>query len=160
MSQGSWNAFAGPLRLELRPSRGLALLIWVPYLLAAGVVPGLDVPFAVSVGLLLACGASLVLQHRRHLPGRGTESVRAIEWLPDGRWRLLTGAGRWDAVLALPLYEQPFLVILSFRVAGRRRLLHVVILPDMVDADQFRRLRVRLRIEVPVKRAWRAASAE
>ena len=156
MSQGSWNAFAGPQHLELRPSRALALLVWLPHLLAAALVPGLAVPFWVAALVIILTALSLWRTHCRELRRSGAYGVQAVEWRSDGRWRLRLASGWREAELVLPIYEQPFLVVLPFRLEGRRRTLGVVILPDMTDADNFRRLRVRLRVTVPVRRPWRA----
>jgi hypothetical protein len=41
-------------------------------------------------------------------------------------------------------YVHPWLVVLNFRLADRRRLRSLVLLPDTLDADSFRHLRLRL----------------
>jgi len=98
-------------------------------------------PAALVVALLgLRCVAV-------HATGRAGRAIVHLSWDAGGRWRLIQRDGRvLDAVLAHGTYSHPALVALALRSAdgGLRR---VLVVPDRIDVDCFRRLRVRLRCE-------------
>jgi hypothetical protein len=65
--------------------------------------------------------------------------------LPDGRWRLLRCDGRsLEGWLSPVSYVSSSVVILNIRYGWRRHSL--VILPDAMDGQSLRRLRVHLRM--------------
>lgn len=69
-------------------------------------------------------------------------------WEGDSYWSLTDRRGECvSASLSGQTYVHPRLVILNFKLPGRRRPLAVVIPPDALPADVHRRLRVRLRLE-------------
>ena len=79
----------------------------------------------------------------RRLPG----SVRSFTWLTGSDCRLQPVRGPARRVrLSGAAFVQPWLVILGYR-AGRWRRRYLLLLPDMLDADTLRRLRVRLRTQ-------------
>lgn len=132
----SSNAFGAPLRLELLPSRRLRQ--WRLLVHCAGV---LTLPLLQSP-LLGACVLVLLLVsffRRPFLPS-------TLLWRSDGQWQYRIGGPLEPAELAATAMVQPWLVILPLRCQGRRRIRHLVILPDMLPAQDFRRLRARLRI--------------
>lgn len=147
MSPDSSNPYAVPLRLE--PARSVQLAAW---LLAGHTGALLLLPWLPLHPLLqLALGAALagsLLWHwldtvLRRLPG----SVRSFIWLAGTDCRLQTVRGPVCHVqLGKTALVQPWLVILGYR-AGRWRRRYLLLLPDMLDADTFRRLRVRLRTQ-------------
>ncbi|NJD05014.1 MAG: hypothetical protein FIA97_00760 [Methylococcaceae bacterium] len=94
------------------------------------------------VVLIVLVLISLALELRRHgAPPR----IAAIHVARDGAWRLITAEGREHSVaLAACSVSSPWLVWLAWSGSkGRRRLL---IFPDSLSTDQFRQLRVALRI--------------
>jgi hypothetical protein len=66
-----------------------------------------------------------------------------VQRLSTGRWRLesVSGAAQ-EAELALPVFVTPWLVIACFH--GRRRRRTLLLGPDSLPADSFRRLRAGL----------------
>ncbi len=67
-------------------------------------------------------------------------------WQSENNWLLTTQNITSKAVLLSESLVSPVLVILLFRLdCGRRQ--SVLIWPDSVHADVFRRLRVRLKLE-------------
>lgn len=99
--------------------------------------------------LLVAC---VLLGAARHMAlhglRRARRSVVRLVWDGHGRWRLLQRDGALlDVSLEHGAYVHPELLILPFRTrSGERR--SVLVVPDMVDADTLRRLRIRLRCEL------------
>ena len=132
-----------PITIGLRRSRFLSLGLILAHLLAGGVA--LVTPWAIPAkALLLAC-----------LVGSGgftwlrlTPRVERLRLLADGGmecWRV-GEADSWPVALVGPATVHPRLTV--FRLAGEGGCFSVVVAPDSMDAEDFRRLRVWLR--------WRA----
>ena len=74
------------------------------------------------------------------------ESVVALEITTTGRFSFQTRRGRWHACELLGTsYVSPRLTILNLKPKDRRLVRHVVLVPDNVEARDFRRLRTWLR---------------
>ena len=131
------------LRVQLRPSRALVIAVVVGHLLAlAAAVAGLP-PVAVAFA---ATGLALSLVHYwRWATHRAPSSVAALELGSDGRLAVAGPAAAWHpAVLRHAAVPAGWLAILVARDgAGRSR--SAVILPDALEPEAFRRLRVMLR---------------
>ncbi len=141
----SHAAYASPLVLEPGVSRYLTLYIVVIHALALVVVAApLNLPTLFRVGIAVVIVISFIrqwLRTREHEPTR----IYRLVWEADDDWTLwcndsteIVGQLRPDS------YESTWLVILrlQLQLGGRRTL---VLLPDMLDRQSFRRLRVRLR---------------
>lgn len=135
-----------PLRIRPGASRWLAAFLLATHagvlvlicLLPLGVLPRSALLVAVLLGFVHAVGAQVV--HR--LPW----SLREAVWQADGTWLLTLVSGRELTGQILPTtYVSTTLVVLAFR-CGRLRTCALVLLPDSLDADLLRRLRVRLRL--------------
>ena len=142
-----------PLRIEPRPSRRL-----LAALVAAHTAAALAVLVAVSqplvCALLLALLLASAVQSVREHGSRGT-TLFACELQLTGERDCRILRGGTQSVLCRvedSSYVSPWLVVLHLRMPGRLRLQHVVLLPDSLDADAFRRLRARLR--------WSQSSAD
>lgn len=132
------DAFEAPLRLELRPSRSLRL--WLIAVHATAMLSTPLLPRWPGVALLLVAAASAGAAWRRcrRAPPR-------LLWRGDGSWERATDGGDETLRLARRPVVHPRLVVIPLRPVGGGRIRHVVVLPDMLDAAPFRRLRVRLR---------------
>lgn len=133
--------------LSLAPGRSRCLLGYAvaihalagAALLASRLSGAWIVLLAILVGLSLT---RVLVQHIRSPSGMST--VRAV-WQADDRWRVEYHDGRprplrrWDAPLV-----HPRLVMLRFW-QDRFRFRCLYLCPDALDAEQLRRLRVRLR---------------
>lgn len=134
------------LRMELGRSRWLAGLLAGIHLgaffLLMTLVPPLWV-IALSAAILIASAAHAILLHAwQRLP----RSVTGLEISDDCKLMLRDANGGWREAALLPSsFVTPYLTILNFRHADERRARSVVILPDRVQPDLFRRLRVLLR---------------
>lgn len=146
-------AYAAPLRLDLRRSRRLALYLAAAHAGALAFIPFL--PLGNVTGALLAILVLLCLARSgsARVLMRGDGDVVALVWERDGEWRLVERGGRTRVCRLRPdSYVHPWLTVLNF--AGERRC-SVVLLPDSLDRDTYRRLRVRLGL----RRAEPAGSA-
>ncbi len=135
------------LRVQLRPSKALALAVGAGHALALAAAGAGLPPVA---GAFAAAGLVLSLVHYwRWATQRVPSSVAAIEIWPDGRLAIAGPAAAWrPAALRHAAVPAAWLTVLVARDdAGDSRC--AVILPDALDPDAFRRLRVLLK--------WRAA---
>ncbi|MCC6302586.1 MAG: hypothetical protein IT489_07280 [Gammaproteobacteria bacterium] len=143
----SSSRYAAPLRLELHPSRrlaaylalthggALALLLWLPLGAAAGGLLAL---------LIVLCFAR---SYASRVLMRGGRDIVALVWTRDGDWRLFErGGGERVCRLRADSHVHPALTVLNF--SGERRG-SVVLLPDSLDGEAYRRLRVRLGLHGP-----------
>jgi len=138
-----YNRFDRPLHLELGDS---------PLLLKAFLFLHLAGIFAWVVASLplvwrLAAVSVLLLQfwrlHRLHVQPAAAHAVRALRWMPETGWQIKTLVGWRQAELCHPFYVTAWLVTARFRTSRFRRVTAIVV-GDRTDADNFRRLRVRL----------------
>jgi hypothetical protein len=132
----SSNTYAAALRLELKPSRQRRYWRWLTHLTVAATLPMLQ-----SLWLSSAVAAGVLLSLYRS----PTESNITLLWHSDGRWSFFKEGVEVAATLAEAAFIQPWLVILPLRVDTQRRIQRIAIFPDMLPAQDFRRLRVRLR---------------
>lgn len=73
-------------------------------------------------------------------------SITALEVSSKGSLRYLPRAGDWiEAEVLGDSFVTPWLTVLNLRLPERRFARHVVVLPDAVDAEAYRGLRVWLR---------------
>ena len=96
--------------------------------------------------LAAVTGLSLWRQWRLHAARRHPDAIRQLHWGPERDCRLQLASGQQLESTLLPrAVVLRWLLILHLRSPGRR-LLHLVVLPDMLSGTRFRQLRVRLRI--------------
>jgi len=135
-----------PLRIRPRPSRILAIFLLATHgvaLSVAGVLP-LDWYWRIGLAILVFTSLGNVIGTRVLflIPWAGREAI----WEPDGTWTLTLVSGQQIEVRLLPsTFVTPGLSVLNPR-CGRWRSRAMVLLPDSLDPDLLRRLRVRLRL--------------
>ena len=137
---GSLNA---PVRVPIRLSRWLLAGLSLTHAGAILVLWPVALPLWIKWILLVMIGTGFGYSMRRHLFFSGDGPLELLLNCED-EWFITTGKGETcELQLLTGYYVHPWLVVLPFRGdAGK----HTVILtPDMIDADVFRRLRVRLR---------------
>jgi hypothetical protein len=112
------------------------------------VLPVLPLSGWLNLAVISAALFSLVrswrLQVRRHHP----EAVRSMDWGEGKHCLLGLYSGRQEEVsLCTRAFILPWLVILNFR-NRRQYSRYLVLLPDMLDEATYRRLRVRMKLEI------------
>lgn len=132
------DVFEAPLRLELRPSRSLRR--WLIAVHATALLSTLLQPLWPGFALLLVVAASAGTGWRRW-----RQAPPQLLWRADGDWELATDGGGGTLRLGRRPVVHPRLVVIPLRPVAGGRLRHITVLPDMLDAASFRRLRVRLR---------------
>jgi toxin CptA len=134
----------------LGPSRLLAAILLGGLAAVAVVLVFVDL----SVGWLALIYLLLLLSlghEARKALRLGAGSVVNLRVAADDKLTLQLRSGEWrDAEVLGSTYVTAFLSVVNLRVADERRQRHVVLLPDVLPAEDYRRLRVWLR--------WRAAS--
>jgi toxin CptA len=126
------------LSLSIDPSPWLRLALLGVHLLAGVAVLLADLAVWGQVLLLLTIAVSLLL----HLRRQATHEIRCE---PDGSLQIRI-ASEWRAATLLPAsVVMPWLVVLHYRVEDNGQTHHLVMPPDSLPSDDFRRLRVWLK---------------
>jgi toxin CptA len=132
------------LTFTIRPSNRLRLAMAALHALAAGAVSLADLAGWLILATLVALAGHLAWALGRVRPA-------ALRCQADGSLHVLAG-GDWLAAELLPdTAVLAWLVVLRYRMVGGAGRHAVVVLPDSLETDAFRRLRVWLR--------WRARLA-
>lgn len=138
----SSRQYAPPLRIKLQSSRLLIKFIISSHILTFGVLWFLPVHF----GLIIFCSPILIISAYSLLKKQCFDQHRIHELIcdSDGDWELFFGnEEEVYADLQADSYRHPFISILNFKTEDKEK--HsVILLPDSVDRESFRRLRVLL----------------
>ena len=133
------------LHVSLHASRWMSAVLTLSHTGAGALLLPLTLAgeFKWAIGAALA--TSLVVTLRRTALLRGRNAIVGLEIGEEGAVNFQTRAGGWHAAQLLPTtYVTPLLTILNLRLADRRAVRHVVLMPDSLDADTYRQLRTRL----------------
>lgn len=133
------------LRVSLRPSRRLALFMIAAHACALGISLTLRLPWW-AIGLLATAIVASAVIHVRAALLKTVSSIVALEFADDCACKLETRRGELrDAAVLGSSFVAPYLTIINLRIEGRRFVRHAVLLPDSLDPNAFRELRVLLR---------------
>lgn len=158
------------LAVHLKPSLRLAAILCTAHFAAIGLLWPLSLPVAAKLAGSAMLAASLVLYLRHHIARRSPRSVFGFELTDDMTCILETKEGNIACAILGSTFVAPYLTVLELKplylllegnkdtnaaaTAGwrnwweKRRILSprsLVILPDSIDAEAFRQLRVLLR---------------
>lgn len=133
-------------RISFSPSRRLALLLCLAHTAAAGVCLAADLATGLKIALVLlivaSCGWSLLGPALLRAAG----AIVAVQFADGGALSFQTRRGEWhEGALRESSFVAPYLTVLNLKTKGNPFVRHIVILPDSIAADDFRRLRVWLR---------------
>jgi toxin CptA len=102
-------------------------------------------PLWVKLCVLAGIVASLASALWRHAWLKSTDAITAID-IDEQDAIVYRNDGRVDRAGILgTTYVSPLVTVLNLRVAGRMLPQHVIIVPDNVEREDFRRIRVWLR---------------
>jgi toxin CptA len=137
---------AAPLKISLRPSRALTVVLVVAHAYAIAMIA--IVPIA--LWLQMACGLLLALNClfwvRRTALLQDTVAVVAIEIGADNILNVRTKRGDYIECEVLPsTYVVSYLSVLNLREIDCGKVRHVIVASDSADAGDFRNLRTWLR---------------
>lgn len=132
------------LSLVIRPAPRLSLLLALLHGGAAACVVIVPLPGLLQVSLVVLLAAAASHAVWRHGLGRHPRAIRRLDLDAEGRVYLMDGSGQpQPARIQASSVVTPWLTVLDFATeTGRRSLL---LTPERVDAEAYRRLRVWLR---------------
>ena len=132
------------LDIHLKPSKLLAGFLLLSHALALFFCFTLPLSPQLLSGSLLLIFCSLSWNWYTHLSIHNTNRVKQVISNSDGSWLLIDYADNIYPARLLPTTTVfTYLTILNFSYGTFNRQ-HVVLFPDSVEADQMRRLKVRL----------------
>lgn len=132
-------------RVRLRPSRSLAIVVCAAHAVAAVLVLPLQIGAAAKIGLWTVVAASLVRALREALLMGADAIVGAT--IHDGAHATvsLRSGTEVEARILGTTYVTPMLTALNLHIAGSRFARHVLLVPDNIDREDYRKLRVVLK---------------
>lgn len=134
------------LTIRVGSSRRLAGLLVGMHVFAAAMLALAPLPHWLAALLMPVILVSAWLTLWRDGFRKLRHSLVALRLDADCKCEFQTRAGAWrEAVLLGSSFVAPHLTVLNFKPAGGHLAKHLVILPDAVDAEDFRRLRVWLK---------------
>ncbi len=136
-----------PIDVIFKPSRALAALLLVAHGASAVLVSITPLPLWIKTIALAAIALSAWYNVRRYALLATHNAVRRLRILASGDVEI-ERANRERATLTGEQFIHPRLTIIRCRTDSNRRPIAIVIVPDMLDPETFRALRVRLK--------WRA----
>jgi toxin CptA len=140
------------LVLRLGPSFRLAIMLGLAHVSAISLLWPLMLPVAAKLASTVALAISLVIYLRHYALGKSAGSITGLSLADDMTCTLETRRGERIACALLgSSFVAPYLTVLELkplndtRGSHRLRPCSVVILPDAIAEEDFRRLRVLLR---------------
>lgn len=103
-------------------------------------------PMWLILPTLSLLAGSLAFYLRRECLRLSPAAIVSVSLYPDCRCEFQTQDGEWhEAALLGTSFVAPYLTVLNLKPTDGRPSRHVVMLPDNVDAEYFRKLRVLLK---------------
>ena len=141
------NELSSKLHIAPATSLRLGLFLCGTHLGALILIPFLPIEPMLQLAMGLLVSINLAHALRTHALRTNSYAIRSAEWDAEGEWILFMASGeKVSAQLKGSSYVQPWLVVLNFSI-GRFLSRSLILLPDAVDPELLRRLRVRLRLE-------------
>jgi toxin CptA len=133
------------VRVRLKSSPSLAVSFTAVHTAAGAALVPLDLDLGLKLALAALVVASLAHVLWRHALLRGARTITAVEIADNSTGAALDRSAGWQDVQILGTScVTPWLTVLNLARAGPRPR-HVLIVPDNVDAEDFRKARVLLR---------------
>ena len=140
-------------RISVRPSVLIAVAVSMVHVGAAAVVWIVPVPVTIKAALTLAIAVSLIYFMARDAALHASRSIVALELREDGGIACQTRDDAWlECELLGSSYVSPGMTVINLRARGWLGYRRVILVPDNVDAEDFRRLRTWLK--------WRGAAVK
>ncbi len=134
------------LNLQLRFSRTLGALLLVAHLASLALVWITPLPGSVQFVICLLLLASCLFYLRRDCLRLAPGSIISLSFNQEGSCSYQVRGGEWfEATLLGSSLVTPWLSVLNFRREAARGMRSVVLFPDSIDAEDYRKLRVLLR---------------
>lgn len=139
-----------PRRVCFKPSLWLGVLLASAHGLALFSVWWSPVPLPLSVALTIAVAVSCRVAMGRHVARFDRRSIASMTLLADGRLVVQEAGGEiGECTVCSDSTLFPWMIIVMTQVGGRNLLPRaIVILPDMLSADDWRAVRIWLKWRV------------
>lgn len=134
------------LSIQRTPSMRLAALLSLAHSAAAGLLWPLALPWGIKAIIMVALAISLVYYLRQDALLSADNAAIAFVLSDEMHCTVTTRSG--ESIICHILgntFVAPYLTVLNLKPAGEFFARSVVILPDGIDAEEFRQLRVWLR---------------
>jgi toxin CptA len=132
--------------ISVGPSVLIAVAVSVVHVAAAGVLWLVPIPVLGKAVFTLTIAVSLVYFMARDAALHAQHSIVALEVREGGGIACRTRRGEWlECQLLGSSYVSPQMTVVNLRPRGWLRYRRVILVPDNVDARDFRRLRVWLK---------------
>jgi hypothetical protein len=135
--------YATSLRFELKPSRLFFRLAVVAHVLALAACLFNALGFGLRLSMFVAVAANLFYTLKRNLRA---DRIVELDYSDAGGWTLCNGGEVLPISLSASTISTSWIVMLHYRIQGRRGLQTLPIFRDAVAAEDYRRLKVALRI--------------
>ena len=133
------------LIVRLKVSVGLTVVLGLLHLGAGVLLLVVPLPTLLRTALLVAALLSLIHVLTQHAFRRRSGSIVALRLNNDGDLTVkASGEKKWRAATINGRFVHRWMVLLSMRVTGQRLSTRLVLAPDAVEPDVFRRLRAAL----------------
>lgn len=134
------------LIIHRKPSYRLAAILSLAHLAAAGLLWLLELPLGINAIAAVALVFSLIYYLRQDALLTANDAVEFLELSGEMQCTLTTRSGESMGCSILGgTFVTPYLTVLNLKSAGKYFTRSVVILPDGIDIEEFRQLRVWLR---------------
>ncbi|MBL0010540.1 MAG: hypothetical protein IPP22_05050 [Nitrosomonas sp.] len=135
------------LSIHRKPSYLLATILTLAHLVTAGLLWFLEITLGIKTVVAFALAFSLIYYLRKDALLAADNAVKFFELSDDMQCRLTTCAGEsmTCSILGSSTFVAPYLTVLNIKPMGKFFTRSIVILPDGIDAEEFRQLRVWLR---------------
>jgi hypothetical protein len=136
----------GTVQLPIRSSRLLGAALCLAHGAAIAMLWASGLPVAVAAAGTTVLAVGLVWQLCAGTTRHRAPAIVSLELRGDGTLAACTRDGQWrEGTLAGSTFVAPWLTAVHVRLEGARRASSVLLLPDNVDREDFRRARVWLR---------------
>jgi toxin CptA len=136
------------LTLVINPSRLLAALLGAMHGIAVVSLSVLPIPLWLRLAAVILVGWSFFHGLAKHASRRSPSAIRGLRIGDECRCEVALADGEWFEVeLESGMLVTPFLTVLNFRRHEDGKHLPLVIMPDTIDSEGFRKLRVVLKWE-------------
>ena len=140
--------YATPLHLDIAASRLMGGWVILVHAMPILLLPVLHAGSWLNLVIVAAVVCSLVRSWRLQVSRHHPDAVCSMVWGEEKDCLLGLHSGEQEEVnMRAQAFILPWLVILHFN-SRRRHMRHLVLLPDMLDREMFRKLRVRLKVEI------------
>ncbi len=134
------RTYATPLQLDIYSSR--QLIIWLTIISSLVLVSLL----LVSLNFYLKFLFLLVFLIFVYQSYKNINNKKTVIWKEDNEWEIIEAGGSKNASLLASSFVSRWLTILNFKLEDRKKKT-VIVFSDAINKEQFRKLRVRLKVD-------------